>query len=266
MRWLLFAVCMLLYLAAGLLGYWVGKKKSKKVVTIFAATCLVFILARSFFRYFPMVEFTLFPFDLYAVIRPWWAIPFAMAILGVGVSQMSTSFSRKGVGVFAVGLFLVCGQRLLTTALFDPSTMTGVVMRDGVCPQTTDYTCGASAAATLLAHYGIEASEREMAERCWTNSLTGTDEFCVARGLRQKLAGSGRVVRIRPATWEELAARTEPVMVTIKFQFLVDHWVVVFSASDKRVIVGDPLAGKQGYSKTQFLEKWRGVMVTAEPE
>src|SRR5690606_34010665 len=112
-------------------------------------------------------------------------------------------------------------------ARFDGSTVTGRVERNGVCQQTTDYTCGAAAAATLLHAYGVEADEQEMAERCWTNALTGTDELCVARGLRQKALPIGRRAVVGSMSYDELVARGEPVMVTVGWSLLVDHWVVV---------------------------------------
>ncbi len=267
MRWVLFVAVVTWSVVALVLGWWLGKK-SKRVATVTVAIGLFFVLVRAAFRYFPEIEFSVLAFDAYAVLRPWWAIPFGMLLLGVGTTQMSTSLSRKGVGVFAVGLLLVSAQRLWITATFDPSTVTGVVSpRTGVCEQTTSYTCGAAAAATLLQHCGVSATEREMAELSWTNSFTGTDEFCVARGLRRKLTGSGRRVRLEHAGWEVLAARSEPCMATIRFSFLVDHWVVVREAGEGRVLVADPLsASVQLYSKADFLKKWRGVIVSADKE
>ena len=168
--------------------------------------------------------------------------------------------------MFAVGLLLVAVQRLWLTANFDPTTVTGVVStRTGVCEQTTNYTCGAAAAATLLQHCDVPATEREMAELSWTNSLTGTDEFCVARGLRRKLVDSGREVRVEHSEWERLVLREEPCMVTIRWSFLIDHWVVVRDANEERVLVADPLsASVQRYTKAEFQDKWSGVIVSAD--
>lgn len=265
MRWVLF-VAVLVWSVVGLvLGWWLGKK-SKRAALITVAFGLFFVLLRAVFRYVPVVEFSLVSFDAYALIRPWWAIPFGMLVLGVGTTQMSTPLARKGVGVFAVALLLASVQRLWKTATFDPSTVTGVVStRTGVCEQTTNYTCGAAAAATLLQHCGVAASEREMAELSWTNSLTGTDEFCVARGLRRKLVDSGRRVQLTHGDWEELSRRVEPCMVTVRWSFLIDHWVVVREAKGERVLVADPLsAGVQLYTKAEFLQKWSGVIVSAD--
>src|SRR5206468_5816059 len=61
---------------------------------------------------------------------------------------------------------------------------------DGVCRQTSDYSCGAAAASTFLARLGIAADEQEMATRCGTTPWLGTDEFYACRGLREKLAGT----------------------------------------------------------------------------
>ncbi len=262
-RWALCVGCLLLFAASLAAGWFLGKR-GKKVASITIASCLGFLLVRALFRFTPALEFALLPFETYAIWRPWWAIPFGLITLGAGAPHMSTELAKKGLLVFGVGLWLVSAQRLVITALFDPSELTGVVRRDGVCQQTTGYTCGAAAAATLLAHYGIAADEREMAERCWTNALTGTDQLCVARGLRQKIAGTGRRVAIATTTYDELVTRGEPAMVTIRWSFLIDHWVVVLEANPERAIVGDPLHGLQKYTRAQFLEKYRGVTVTLE--
>jgi hypothetical protein len=244
-------------LVLGALGFVLGWRLGK------VAVGLVLILARAFFAHFPAIEYLLFPYDFYAVIRPWWAVPVATLVLGVGVHHMSTPLARKLVGVFALGLYLSCVQRLWITATFDPETVTGVV-RNGICKQTTHYTCGAAAAAMLLDSHGVQVTEREMAEVCWTNGFTGTDSFCVARGLRNKLAGTKRVVNVVELDWEELVARKEPSVVTIHFSTFIDHWVIVRSASEERVEVGDPLAGNTSYSKGKFLAKWTGLTVTAD--
>jgi ABC-type bacteriocin/lantibiotic exporter with double-glycine peptidase domain len=190
-----------------------------------------------------------------------------MCVLGAGTMQMGTKNARILVGVCAATVFFVISVRLFATARFDPDSMTGVVRSTGICEQTTDYTCGASAAATLLHHYGIASTEAEMARLCWTNSLSGTDIFCTARGLRLKLEGSGRGVQFHSGTWEQLKARTEPAMATIKWGVLVDHWVVVFEVrEDDKVLLGDPLSGLQLYSKADFMETWQRVLLTADRE
>jgi len=262
MRWLLFLSCLGAFGAALAVGHAVGKKGEKPTVAL-AALGLIVLGLRLLVP--PAMEFALFSGDLYPVLRPWWPIPTSLALLAAGANHMSTPGSKRGIRLFAGLLVVSASMPLFQTARFDAGDFNGVVGSDGVCLQTSDYTCGAAAAATLLAAYGVESDEAEMAERCWTNSMTGTDEFCVARGLRQKLAGTGREVRLVSSDWEALLARGgRPAMATIRYSTFVDHWVVIFGVEGETVLVGDPLEGRRRMGKNKFLEVWRGGLVIAD--
>jgi len=65
----------------------------------------------------------------------------------------------------------------------------------GVCPQTSESTCSAAAAATLLDARGIPAAEREMADLCLTRP-DGTSMLGTYRGLRARTDGTAW--RVRP--------------------------------------------------------------------
>lgn len=263
MRWLLLVVVLLLSAASFGLGYRL-QPKSRRVAGATVALGLGFVLLRALARYVPHLEYQLLPFDLYAVVHAWWAFPFAFLILGVGVREMSTPFSRKAVGVFSALLFLVAVQRLWITARFDPTTLHGTVNRLRVCNQTTDYSCGAASAVMLLDQLGLKSTEREMAELCWTNGLTGTDELGVCMGLRHKLADTPWRPALVSSDWDDLRRRGGPAMATIYHSFMVDHWVLVVEVTDDRVVVLDPIASRRIHPKARFLEIWRGSLVVAE--
>ena len=55
---------------------------------------------------------------------------------------------------------------------------------DQICLQSTAYTCAPAACATLLAAWGIEKSEHEMAQLCLCVPNRGTNGFDTYRGLR----------------------------------------------------------------------------------
>lgn len=263
-RWLLFVAVLAASLGGLALGAWLGKK-SVRAATIAVATGLLFVLLRALMRYVPPLEHALGPSDLYAVAHPWWAFPFAFLLLGAGARHMSTANGRKLVGVFAGLLLLVALQRLWITARFDPTTMHAVVRPDGVCIQSTDYTCGAAAAAMLLHQVGVTTTEREMAGLCWTNGLTGTDELGVCMGLRRKLAGRGLRPALVTSDWDDLRRRGGPAMGTIKHSFMIDHWVLVLEVRERDLVVLDPLKGRHVLPRAQFLSLWRRGLVVLEP-
>jgi hypothetical protein len=268
MRWVLFFAVFLVSVAAFGGGLFAGKRAREQerpgLAYATVGVGLAFLLARGVFRAFPLFEFALFPFDAYAVLRPWWAVPAGMLVLGVGATQMSTAGARRGVAVFGALVLAVCVQRLWVTARFDPATLSGELNAQGVCFQSTDYSCGAAAAVMLLNQHGVQATEREMAERCWTNGLTGTDEFCVARGLRQKLSGSGKAPVLRTLSFEELVAEPGPWATTIDWGILVDHWVLVREVEGGFVHVLDPILGVRPMTKDEFLAVWTGTALGVE--
>jgi hypothetical protein len=70
------------------------------------------------------------------------------------------------------------------------------------CLQTTNQTCSAACAATLLRRYGIAASEQEMAELCLTRR--GTSWQGLYRGLKLKTAGTEWDVQVCQCTADDL--------------------------------------------------------------
>lgn len=266
MRWLLVLICVLTFLASGCFGHKVGAKGQRPALALISAGLLVLALRLALP---PAWEFACFSGDLYPILRPWWPIPTSLALLLAGAHHMSSQEGKRGVRIFAGLLGISALLPLLQTARVDPRSFSGFVEADGVCRQTTDFSCGAAAASTFLARIGVEADEAEMAERCWTNSMTGTDEFCVARGLRSKLREAGleaeREVALIQTDWGGLLARgAQPSLATIRYSLLVDHWVAVFETTPTEVLVGDPLEGRRRIPKADFLEVWRRGLVIAD--
>lgn len=75
--------------------------------------------------------------------------------------------------------------------------------------QTTDRTCSAACAASLLRLHGIAATEEELAELCLTRR--GTHWLGVFRGLKIKTAGTEWDVVVEDVTPEELTRGTNRV-------------------------------------------------------
>jgi hypothetical protein len=56
---------------------------------------------------------------------------------------------------------------------------------DGVCLQTTKYTCGPAAAVTALARFGIDAQEGELAILAYSSPQMGTADDLLARAIEK---------------------------------------------------------------------------------
>lgn len=130
---------------------------------------------------------------------------------------------------------------------------------NGVCMQTTNYTCGPAAAATGLYRLGIKAEEGKLAIHAYTTPQTGTSDDLLQKAI-EKLYGSEGVVCIYRHfdSIAELKGNCPAIVVT-KFTFLIDHYVTVLKVTDNEVIIGDPSSGLEELSYEEFENIWRSV-------
>ncbi len=138
---------------------------------------------------------------------------------------------------------------------------------DGVCLQTTRYTCGPAAAVTALLQLGIEAKESELAILAYTSPQMGTVEDLLADAIEKQYAGQNVKCTIRFFNSVEELKQNCPAIAVVKHSFFVDHYVTVLEVKDDTVIIGDPLAGKVELSYEDFVKKWRCVgIVLKKPQ
>jgi len=187
-------------------------------------------------------------------------------------------------------------RRVLVTALVGASVLAAIFPllgaapkcqdhwdKLGTCLQTTPATCSPAAAATLLRRYGIQASEREMAELCLTRA--GTSWQGLYRGLKLKTAGTAWDVQVRAISADEiLKQRTAPLIVSVglersassntdftrEFGWVpgVNHSVVIerFSSTGSAVIA-DPACEmcREQWSAAMLRTLWRGYAFQLVP-
>jgi hypothetical protein len=127
------------------------------------------------------------------------------------------------------------------------------------CVQTTDATCTAACAATLLRAHGIEATEQEMADLCLTRR--GTLWQGLYRGLKLRTAGTPWEVEIVHGPFDRLRSRGDgPAILEVgiprrarvariyteRYGWAPGEWhsVLFFGfRGDGRVAMGDPSPG-----------------------
>lgn len=245
--------------ASFLAGARIGK--NRLAASAVSVGCAAMLVLRAFFRHFPDVEFTLLPFGWYAAVHAWWAGPFAFHLFGAAIRQLRNRREKAALGLLALIFFFAVAYQGWATVKLDPSMLQGTPNADGVVHQSTKFSCGAAAAATLLTRIGYPTTEREMALRCGTNAVTGTDEIAVAFCLREKLVGTDKQVRMIRADWATLLGTPLPVLATIRHSLVLDHWVVVLKTSSERVIVADPTKGIVTLTRDRFMDQWLGVLV-----
>lgn len=141
----------------------------------------------------------------------------------------------------------------------------GRTMIDGVCMQSTGYTCGAASLVTMLDRMGVEASEGEMARLTGTIPGRGVSDFQAADGLQRKLESIGRSERVRFVVRRDHDPESipTPFAAGLTYSFWYDHMVCVLAIDAASVTIGDPIAGLQVLPREEFRERWRGVAITA---
>jgi predicted double-glycine peptidase len=206
------------------------------------------------------------------VVTSNWIPLFSAALAGLAWARGSGTRLRRALPVFA----------LAGTALF--SLLEPVVLRAesngdfwvyGVCMQSSQSTCSAACAATLLAWHGLPATEREMVRLCLT-TRRGTSILGMYHGLGAATVGTDwRVVSVEP-TLDALkeAVADGPVAITVGLPRFGDvdpryenHWgwqrgkthtVVLFQFLENGLIdVGDPSIGRELWSVKALKTLWR---------
>ncbi|MFH1227762.1 MAG: cysteine peptidase family C39 domain-containing protein [Planctomycetota bacterium] len=261
MEYIYFTLLILLSLAGFYAGWrYVGPSKSRWAMVaaiISEAVILLYVV----FRYYPEWEYRLIPLFIYPFTEVVSFIPFAMLFFGFTIRRTKTRWLPMELAiiaglVFVYGLYRVewiyPGQNIKQSAFR--------VTKDGVCMQSTGYTCGAASAVTLLKWWGIEATEVEMAYLSHTRKRLGVEMVQLTRAVAYKASAKRLTTDIREMSWKTLKRLGVPCIVNVKWTPpFINHMVVVMSASEEKVVIADPLCGTKNWSKQEFLDNWRGT-------
>ena len=137
-----------------------------------------------------------------------------------------------------------------------------IIDADGVCFQSTDYTCGPAAAVTALGKLGFAAHEGELAFLSYSNPITGTFPLCLESAIQSHYGGRGLDCRYRRFNSVDELAGADLTIAVIKSSFLWDHCIVVLGVNDKYVILADPVFGKMQMARWKFEKIWRFTGIT----
>jgi predicted double-glycine peptidase len=128
--------------------------------------------------------------------------------------------------------------------------------KDGICKQTTGFTCGPAAAVTVLHQLGIEAQESELAIMSKCTLKKGTTSEQLVNAIKKLYSKKGIDCSIRKFDSIEQLKEICPMIAAIKLSSVVSHYTVVLEVTENKVIVGDPIAGKKEWSHEYFRNKW----------
>jgi len=128
---------------------------------------------------------------------------------------------------------------------------------NGVCFQSTDFTCAPAAAVTALRQLGLAAQEGEIAVLSRTSPIAGTLPGCLGKALELRYGDAGLSCRYRYFDSVAELEKAGPTLAVIKDTFMCDHCVAVLEVSGQTVTVGDPVVGRRLMSRERFEKLWR---------
>ena len=238
-------------------------RRSRPLATWLVGIMIPLIVAKVVLALVPAGEARFLPWNWYAVVQHWWYLFPAMLVLGSAIVIFYRSmWKRDALLIVAACLLIQCG--IIAVLMSRPHQLTGQVNADGICHQTSGYSCSAASAVNLLHGYGVAATENEMAELCVTmagnSRWTGTSDAGLMRGLRLKMKGRG-TPRITLPVYEQIPT---PSLVAIQLNPQLSHSIMVTAVAPDHVKVVDPLYGGGTIPRAQFERAWKRSAIHVE--
>lgn len=274
---MLIALIFLYVLLQGALLVWAHRRKSvvkSARVKIFGA--LVAAVCWTFFINDSARVLSVAPLK-YAVVL-YNLVPLLMAwALSLLIALYARALSRSVI----LGIFLLAIDFHYWSGVFYSPVKSTVEWRGACCMQSTEYSCGAAAAATLLNARGIDAQEADMLKTCLT-SFRGTSFWGLYHGLRDTADAHGKRVVVSDASFERFMERDRPALIFVMLTAELDakdkrysrdwHWVVnvahavVFlgATSGDRILMADPSFGIEPWNREGLRQLWRNRAIYIE--
>lgn len=249
---------------ATLLGRRLGKTEDKSWLLVVIIPLMV-LVATAFALNFRWLAFIAPTSWLASGSGRWICLTLASAMtLGALSARVRATGQQRALLLLAGAVILRAGTLpflgpFLSRA--DLLAMKTQVDPQGVCLQSTSYTCGPAAAVTALRRLGFNAEEGEIGLLCKTDRFSGTADDTLAAKLTQRYGSKGLSIEHRfMSSVDEL--RSWPVSIAvIRYNFLVDHYVTVLRIESDKIIVGDPLVGEESMPIAEFEKRWRHVAI-----
>ena len=137
------------------------------------------------------------------------------------------------------------------------SNLTTRFDKNGICRQTTKYTCGPAAAVTALGKLGLSAKEGEIAILSYTSPVSGTLPAMLCSALQNRYSAEGLICKYQRFDSIDQLKNAGVTLAVVRDAFLVDHCIVVLEVLDNAVAVADPVTGIELMPYDKFIKIWR---------
>jgi len=128
---------------------------------------------------------------------------------------------------------------------------------NGICLQTTDFTCAPAAAVTALRQLGLPADEGQIAALSYSSPVTGTMPTFLCSALRNRYSSAGLKCKYRRFDSVDQLSDAGITLAVVKNAFLRDHCLVILDVSADTITAADPVSGVKSMSREQFEKIWR---------
>jgi len=265
--WLAAFVALLCAVVGVVLGRWFSRLRSP-YWTIGYFIPLVLVVAYALAFHIPAILFMRPLSWMLMGLRKFAVFGFiATLILTTPLSRVPQKRNRIMISVLMVVMVFFMAIMPFIAPMMDRKQLSHLqtnLDRNGICLQTTDYTCGPASAVTALRKLGLAAEEGQIAILSCTSSQEGTPPDMLAEALNRQYGAQGLSAKCRVfGSVAELKSEGLTLAV-IKYGFMVDHWVTVLAVTDSEVVIGDPLGGLDRCSHEEFATKWRFIGIVVQ--
>lgn len=193
-----------------LLGILVAEHASKRINVLILILTLATMGIYLYYLWDDILLAKLLPFSNLIVVGNWLP-PLAGFLAGVAWKSMPGSLRRRNL--YAV-VMLVISLIAMVEPVWGTTPECNDAWDDFVCRQTSETSCSAAAASTLLRLHGIVSTEQEMAELCLTQSR-GTSWQGLYRGLCLKTIGTDLEVEVLSCSARDLVVLNKSPLILV---------------------------------------------------
>ena len=259
------------------LGLWLGRRLPPRDVGLLIMFGVLLLLAFEKFAWDKLWLARMLPFSNVVILGNWY--PLIAAFLG-GLAWRRIPGRPLRRGILIVPLLILSWAGVERVMFGSPPPLKNH-WSHGVSLQTSNASCSAAAAATLLHTVGISSDESEMAQVCLTRP-DGTSMLGLYRGLKLKTNGtSWKPVPFAGMSLEELELSMHgAVLLTVELEpgtknaehfrrwgwdVGMRHSVVIFSFLPGHLVeIGDPETGREVWTLDELQSLWHGEAIRLE--
>lgn len=139
-----------------------------------------------------------------------------------------------------------------------------LINQQGVCIQSTTWSCGPAATVSAMADLGIQVSEAQLALASQTNPFSGTKPLNIKKAIEAlPLNQSNHRLHASIEVIDSISNLNlqSPTLALVKQSFLNHHYVCILQIQNDRVLVADPESGLKSIPIEKFNQRFLKLII-----